>query len=238
MSISSPSTSATPTTSAVVARAPARRGAPVRTVAPKRLAARRIASRHAAHAAAGKPHAEADLAVAATSPIEWCSSTYAVPGASGPAHVPMMPLTRHRALHGFGLEPLAQQVADAHIVNRRMTSELERTSRPLSRHTTLSWSSRSDGRFEPSSGRDLREQRAEHLGEYRPSTRPTASSAAASAFECRATASYRSVPVLVDQRGRAVELRVVRRAERLDLVAVAPRGRGPSMIASGMRLIT
>ncbi len=32
------------------------------------------------------------------SPTEWCISTYAVPGASGPAHVPMIPFTAMKPL--------------------------------------------------------------------------------------------------------------------------------------------
>ena len=48
------------------------------------------------------------------SPIEWWAMTYAVPGSQGPAHVPMTPLTAIGRLHLPRLEPVVEQVGDAH----------------------------------------------------------------------------------------------------------------------------
>ena len=55
------------------------------------------------------------------SPTEWCISTYAVPGASGPAHVPMMPLT---AMKPFSTGDSNQRSSRsvALIVNSRVMS--------------------------------------------------------------------------------------------------------------------
>ena len=65
-------------------------GALTRTLAPKASAERRIASETAPMPPSGMPQDATWPSVSC--PVEWCMSTYAVPGAKGPAQVPMMPL--------------------------------------------------------------------------------------------------------------------------------------------------
>ena len=101
------------------------------------------------------------------SPTEWCISTYAVPGASGPAHVPMMPLT---AMNPFisGDSNHRSSSSVALIVNSRVTSATVASSTcERSFHASLPRSHRSAGFFEPTWGGVSISMRPEDVGDAR-----------------------------------------------------------------------
>jgi hypothetical protein len=120
------------------------------TSAPKNLAD----CSHAAETAPIPPSGYPQLAIcpSPTSPTEWCISTYAVPGASGPAHVPMMPFT---AMNPFmtGDSNQRSSRSAALIENNRVTSATVFALTSLrSFHASLATSRMSRGFFDPSSG--------------------------------------------------------------------------------------
>ena len=186
---------------------------------------------HAAHAAPGEAPG-ADLAVAHIAD-RVVQQDVGRARASGPAHVPMMPFTP--------MAPCMASVSNHSRARsgapswRRTTSELERTSSPLSRHTTFSWSIRSAGRFEPrrggtcvSSGPSTRRS---------PSIRVPRSSASASAFEWRATPSCR--PARSSSISKADPSSCGWYDGPSGSTSYPWRSRSrPFVIASGMRLIT
>ena len=86
------------------------------------------------------------------SPTEWCINTYAVPGASGPAHVPMMPLTdMNPFICGVSNQRSSRSVAL--IVNSRVMSATVCSSTCLrSDHPSWNTSLMSPNRFDPRCG--------------------------------------------------------------------------------------
>ena len=147
--ISSPSSSTTPVTRPFVV-AIVRTGALTRTSAPKNFAE----SSQAFETAPMPPSMKPQLATwpSPMSPTEWCMSTYAVPGASGPAHVPMMPLTAMKPfISGVTNQRSSRSVAL--IVNRRVTSPTVASSTwARSFHASLPRSHRSVGFLDPTWG--------------------------------------------------------------------------------------
>ena len=138
-------------------------GAFTRTSAPKNLAD----SSHAFATAPMPPSMKPQLATSPSpmSPTEWCISTYAVPGASGPAQVPMMPLT---AMKPFicGVSNHRSSRSVALIVNRRVMSATVCSSTCLrSFHPSLATSLMSRGLPRAEVRRRLHQQRAEDVGD-------------------------------------------------------------------------
>jgi hypothetical protein len=118
-----------------------------RTSAPKNFA---LAS-HASATAPMPPSMKPQLATSPSpiSPTEWCMSTYAVPGASGPAQVPMIPLT---AMNPFicGVSNQRSSRSVALIVNSRVMSAAVCSSTCVRRpHANWNTSFRSPNFFEP-----------------------------------------------------------------------------------------
>jgi hypothetical protein len=86
------------------------------------------------------------------SPTEWCISTYAVPGSSGPAHVPMMPSVESAAITSSDSNHSERRSA-ADIVKSFVRFATVRRSSPLrNRSANLSCSTRSPGAVEPTGG--------------------------------------------------------------------------------------
>ena len=105
------------------------------------------------------------------------------------------------------------------IVNRRVASPVERTSRPRSPHASRSCSSRSAGRCEPSSAR-LEQERREHVGD---AVHPRVVVGERLGVVPRKLRDFFLVAVglFVEQHRAAVGERDVRRAHRDHVVAVA-----------------
>jgi hypothetical protein len=123
--------------------------ASVRISAPNASAAPRIASLTAPIPPCWKPHDP--RWPSPTSPIEWCSITYAVPGSSGPAQVPITPFTVSIALIASDSnQSLSRSLTD--IVNRRVTSPTPRSPSLRVLQAVRSVSSRSPGFSEPTCG--------------------------------------------------------------------------------------
>ena len=124
---SSPFASATPVARPLRVRIRAT-GDPVRISAPNASADPRMDAETAPIPPCGNPQLTTALSPP-TPPIAWCSSTYAVPGSSGPAHCPINPSTimivficsdsNHRSSRSEML-----------IVNSRVTSATPRLPRP------------------------------------------------------------------------------------------------------------
>ena len=86
------------------------------------------------------------------SPTEWCISTYAVPGASGPAHVPMIPFTDMNPII-WGVSNHRSSRSVALIVNSRVMSPTVCSSMCLrSFQPSLPRSHSAFGFFEPTCG--------------------------------------------------------------------------------------
>ena len=100
-------------------------GAFTRTSAPKNRALSSQALATAPMPPSMKPHDA--TSPSPMSPTEWCINTYAVPGASGPAQVPMIPLTdMNPFICGDSNHRSSSSVAL--IVNRRVMSPTVRSS--------------------------------------------------------------------------------------------------------------
>ena len=145
---SSPFSSATPT-----ARPPRTRifftRASVRISAPNDSAERRIASETPPMPPCWKPHEP--RWPSPTSPIEWWSITYAVPGSSGPAHVPITPFTVSIALIASDSNQSSSRSVTL-IVNRRVTSATPRVPSLRIFHADCALATRSPIASEPSFG--------------------------------------------------------------------------------------
>jgi hypothetical protein len=122
------------------------------------------------------------------SPTEWCISTYAVPGASGPAQVPMIPLT---AMKPFitGDSNHRSRRSVALIVNNRVMSATVRSSSSLRRpHPSWATSLMSRAFLEPRRG-GVRMSSGPRMSAMRPIHASNAGYESASRFENRAMVS-------------------------------------------------
>ena len=109
----------------------------------------------------GKPQAPAAPSV---SPMWWCSITYAVPAERGPAQVPITPETDSRpSIASLSKYPSSRSAMLP--VSSRVTSTAPRSSIPrrLAQQPRLPQQVLRPPRAEP--GRDLVQQRAEHLAD-------------------------------------------------------------------------
>ncbi len=121
----------------------------VRISHPNDSAARRIAPLTAPMPPCWKP--QLPRWPSPTSPIEWWSITYAVPGSSGPAHVPITPLTASIALIASDSNQSFNRSVML-MVNRRVTSATPRTPSLRIFHAAFALSIRSPTASEPAFG--------------------------------------------------------------------------------------
>ena len=99
-----------------------------------------------------------------TSPIEWCSITYAVPGSSGPAHVPITPFTVSMPLIASDSNQSFSRSVTL-IVNSRVTSPTPRTPSLRIFHAVCALRQQVAELRRADVRRHAQQQRPEHVGD-------------------------------------------------------------------------